>query len=242
MSFGGQFGGRFAGALLGRAPGRSFDRYRFDTRLSKPLRGIIQDGAVSMLSPLDGANGGYLAALEPTAQTIRGNQDEEAFGMLADQLGGRTPAILVGCGDADYSIAGDVQNWKGTLTVPVYLIVNSAQSRELRQTGNAESYATATADPGIFVMLEHTRQLLAGQLPGDVGNSIKHLRPSTERQLWAGEDVEIWEQTYIVVISYSLNLKRDISLELKQIETYTRLADQQIDSDTPIVETNTVIP
>ena len=241
MSYGGRLGGRFAGGTNGHARPRSFLRYRFDTKLGKPLRGIIQDGVVQLLSPLDGANGGYLAALEPTAQVLRGHQDDENFARLADLLGGRTPAILVGSGDTDYAPAGETSEWRGTVTVPVYFVVNAMAGRELRQAGTAQSYATRTADPGVFVMLEHARQLLAGQIPGNVGYSIARMRPTAERQLWDGDDVEIWEQLYTVAISYSLNAKRDITLELTQIETYSRLADQQLDTAPAIVETNTVI-
>lgn len=241
MSYGGRLGGRFAGGTNGHARARSFLRYRFDTKLGKPLRGIIQDGVVQLLSPLDGANGGYLAALEPTSQVLRGHQDDESFARLADQLGGRTPAILVGSGDTDYLPAGEISEWKGTATVPVYFVVNAMAGRELRQTGTAESYATPKADPGVYVMLEHARQLIAGQIPGNCGFSLGRMRPTVERQLWDGDDVEIWEQLYTVAISYSLNVKRDITLELTQIETYSRLADQQLDTATAIVETNTVI-
>jgi len=239
-SFGGRLGGRFAGALLGRGSRPTLQRYLFDSGFGLPLRTVVANGILSLLARLDGANGGYLAALEATTVQIRGSQDEETMSILADQLGGRTPAVLVNVGDRDFEPAGDVKSWKGDLTIQVYVLVNSMQTRESRLTGDAESAANPIADPGAYVILEHVLQLLAGQIPGTGGTKTKELRPKTERQLWIGDDLDIWEQVYTVQLSNIAPLRRDIGLELKAIETYSRLASQAA-SDPPIVETTTEI-
>ena len=240
MSFAGILGGRYAGSLGGHRVPKSFYAFRFDTGLPAPVRFIAQNGVVELLQRLDGANGGYLACLETTPTIIRGGGDEDGMSDVQDQVAGRTPCVLVGIGDQDFTPAGDVHQTKGVIQIPVYVAITSMKSRLDRLFGDAQAAASPHADPGIFVILEHVRELLHGHKPGSRGFTLKELRIKTERQLWAGDEIVIWEQLYEVAASYTGNDHRDISLELKQLETYSRLVPKS--TGTPAVaETSTTV-
>ncbi len=240
MSFAGRLGGRYAGSLGGQAIALAFNSFRFDGVHSLPPRQSIQNSMIQLLARLDGPQGGYLACIEGTATVLRGGGDEQGLSWLADQVAGRTPCVLIGAGDQDYHPAGDVNQAAGTIQIPVYVIVNSMRSRLARLDGDANSAASHTADPGVFVILEHVRQLLHGQKPGSVGYSVKELRVTGDRQLWSDDSLEVWEQTYTCVVSYTNNDLRDVSLYLKQLETYSRLVAKS-SGVAPVVETSTTV-
>lgn len=237
----GKLGGGYSGNAGGVANIPGFNSKLFDHALGKPLRALVQDAIVNLLARLDVANGGYLLAIEPTTTQIHGiaGGDEQGLALLYDQLRGRAPAILVTTCDKSYSPAGDSFRWLGKLNVEIYFFVNSLRSRIARLAGDVVSDFDPLADPGIYVIMEHVEELLIGQNPGGTLGQIKELRPVAENQIAGDDEVEIWRQVYSVVLARSINDKRDIDLELREIATYHRLADHQADTDEPIVTTET---
>lgn len=237
MSYGGKVTGSVGGAWAGR-PAIAPNPTLFDHGLGRPQREIIQAGVVDLLARLRVDQGGYLQAIEPTDVVVRGVNDEEHLGLIYDQLQGRAPAILVATGDKDYTpVSTATHEWKGPISVHVYFFANSLRSRLSRLTGDAQSKASQIADPGLYVMMEHAEQLLIGERC--TGNtSIKELRPVSEGSLGSDNEIAIWQQTYSVLVTRSIREKRDLALELKQINTYHRLS-QQAPTDTPVVSTET---
>lgn len=234
MGFGGSFVGTYSGPLAGTPYAKKLLSVAvFDGGLGKPQRAVVIDSMIVLLDRLRREQGGYVQAIEGTTTIARGVGDEEACADVNDQLMGRAPGILIATGDMDFDTAGDTDRWKSPLRVHVYFYVNSMRDRfDGRGTADVVALADGTADPGAFVLLEHARMLLAAQRPG--GKSLAELRPLTERRIATDGDREIWEQIYICNVSQIVNVKRDIALELKQINTYNRLSEQ-LDSDAPIV-------
>lgn len=240
MTYGGLVAGRWSGGLAGGAGPLRFNPQVFDTGLGKSHRAVIQDAMMQLLARLHRENGGYLKAIEPCTAVIRGSEDDQSIGLVMDQLKGRAPAIVVATGDKEYKPAGDVDRWESTITCHVYVLVNSMRSQAARQAGDVVSAADPTADPGVYAILEHCEQLLAGCNPGGTKGVIKQLRPVSEHRVDGDPAFELWEQRYIVWVGRVIDSKRDIDLEIKSFETYSRLATQ-LPTDEALVETNTVI-
>lgn len=232
--------GATEGLIGGRQSTPTLKRYEFDTGLGKTQRAIVQDAVVEMLSRLLVSEGGYLNAIEPTSALIAGKHDEDGLGLVYEQLQGREPAIAIATGAKRYDPAGLDFNFKSDLDVHVYILCKSLRSRMARVEGDLESDATPTADPGVYVIMEHVEQLLIGQRPGGNLGSIKELRPVEESQLGTAADFEIWHQRYQVFCQRTIDKKRDLTQQLKQINAYGRIATQA-DTDTPITSTETVV-
>lgn len=241
LGYGGVYTGGYSGSYGGQAPPPGFNPLQFDHGLGKPLRAIVQDGCLDLLMRLHRYSGGYINEIVPFPTTIAGRHDDQGIALVHD-LTLAAPAILIAVGDRPFQPAGaDPFSWSSDLSVHVYFYVNSIRSRIERQRGDVVSAADATADPGVYVMMEHAMQLLCGKVPGGTKSMIKELRPTNERQLFSDGGVDVWEQAFTVRLSGTINGKRDIDQELIQIETYHRLADSQQPDDPPIVETNTVV-
>lgn len=242
MSYAGTYSGKYTGSLAGRRyPARLRSTYLFDSGLGKPQRLVVIDAVADLLQRLHRQNGGYLEAIETTSSIVDERRDDHDIVDIVDQLGGRVPGVLVSSADRDFDSAGAVSQWQGPLEVHVYFLTNSMRDRLTRVGGDQESLATPTADPGVFVMMEHALMLLGGQKPGATNGSIKELRPTREHRIGTDGDHELWRQVYTVQMVNTLDHKRDIDLELKQINAYHRLAEQS-SSDDPIVNTETDIP
>lgn len=233
------YSGRYAGKLIGRYSGLPYvptlNFNVFDGGAGKPQRAIVIDSIIAMLARLHADNGGYLQAIEGTTTIAKGVGDTEACADMVAELSGRIPGVLVATGDMDFETAGDVDRWKSPLRVHVYFCTNHMRDRfDGRGVADVVAHADGTADPGVFVATEHVRMLLAAQRAGGAKSQIKDLRPLTERRIETDGEREIWEQIYVVIVSHTINTKRDLTMELKQINTYTRLAEQLV-TDDPLV-------
>lgn len=239
MGYAGRYVGLYSGALAGRPYPHSLNAHTFDGGLGKPQRMVIIDACIELLSRLTRDSGGYLEAIEGTTTIARGPGDTTACADIMEQLSGRAPSVLVATGDMDFETAGDVDRWKSPLRVHVYFFVNHMRDRfEGAAQADVVQLADGTADPGVFVAMEHARMLLAAKKPGAAAAS--EMKPLTERRIETDGDYEIWEQIYIVNLSQLVNVKRDVTLELKYINTYSRLAEQ-LDTDEPIVSIETKV-
>lgn len=236
---GGKLRGDAGGALRG-AVSEVNPLTTLDSGLPRPQREIVQLGVVDLLQRLLVANGGYLEAVEPTQAIVESADDDRSIAEILDQLGGRTPAVMVSTGDASFETAGDVDRWKVPTRVHVYFFNNAMRSKLERTVPDVVALADPKADPGVFVAMEHVRMLLCGRRPGGTTHSIAELKPIRERRVAADPEVTIWEQTYSVQLGIVVNMKRDISLELTQINAYHRLAEQA-STDDPIVSTETEV-
>lgn len=198
--------------------------HTFDTKLPIPLKQAVIDGVLARLAPLTRANGGYVAALKHTAIAVKGAHDAENVGLLWDVIQGQTPAIAVSLGDMAFEPAGvGGFQYNASLDLHVYLLVNSLRSRETRQTGDVVSAASATADPGLFVVDEHVQQLLIGatlKLP-----YVKGIRPTRVEELDSENDLFLWQQVYTVPLARTIDPDRDVRQLLNEIHTYARIVN-----------------
>ena len=192
-----------------------------------------------LLERLLKVNGGYLEAIEATDSQVHTPDDTDEIGDMIDQLAGRMPGVLVATGDAELDTAGDISRWQAQLDVHVYFLNNNARNRLSRTVQDVVALADPTADPGVFVAMEHVRMLLAGQKPGGF-TQLKQVIPIRERRIGTDGERVIWEQIYRTRVSIQVDLKRDISLVMEQINTYNRLAEQA-STDDPIVSTETKV-
>lgn len=240
MSVGGKVAGNVAGAIAGAEPAPAFNPYIYDTGAGKPLRQVVIEGIVDLLSRLMVTTGGFLRAIEPTDIETRGKFDREAAEVILQELAGRTPGVLVTTGDMPFQTAGSSPfAWRGELEVHVYILVNSLRSRIARVAGDVTSAAEETADPGAYAITEHVRQLLVGKRPGGTLGAIKELRPVSEIRLDGDGALEIWHQTYRVRLEFTINGKRDLTQQLKQINASSRLVSDP--TETPLASTETVV-
>lgn len=233
MGFGGRFVGMYSGILAGRPYPPTLNTLVFDTGINKPQRAVVIDSVVNLLQRLHRYNGGYLEAIVGSTTVVRGPEDTEACADIVEELNGQTPGVVVATGDMDFDTAGDIDRWRSPLRVHVYFLCSHMRDHfDGRGIPDVVALADGRADPGVFVAMEHARMLLVAQRAGTVG--LKDLRPHTERRINTDGDREIWEQIYICYVTHNINAKRDVTLELKQINTYNRLAEQLV-TDEPIV-------
>lgn len=235
MGYGGTYVGRYSGRYAGAPTVPPFNVFAFDGGAGKSQRAIVIDAITTMLAPLHINQGGYLQAIEGSTSLAKGPDDDEGCADIVEQLNGRCPGVLVATGDMDFETAGDVDRWKSPLQVHLYFFSNHMRHRfDGRGTADIVSYADGRADPGVFTAMEHARNLICAQRAGGALSQIKDLRPVTERRIAADSEKEIWEQIYIVLVSHTINTKRNVTLELKQINTYTRSSEQLV-TDDPLV-------
>lgn len=241
MSYRADYDGDFAGDWFGGpSPLAPMPATNFEGGLGESTRGIVLSGVCTLLSRLLRANGGYLTAIEPLSLQVDGRGSDEDLAIVYDILKGRQPAICVAIGDGTGFFApGDIASrWAYTLEVHVFFVARSLRSHLAAHTGDATSKADKTADPGLLAMLQHARQLLAGQRPGVNKGGAKELRPVDERQLLADQLEEVWKQSYSVVVDETLRPKRDLTQRATKINARHRLSSQSL-GDPPIVTTVT---
>ncbi len=211
----------------------------FDGGLELPYRTIVRNAVVELLSPLLRANDGFLAAVVKLPDRIQ-RMDENGSMQLFQQLLGRAPAIGVAIGDRVAQPAGISGNRQLTfLDVHVFFINNHARSlmarveADVTSTGDGELLlATASADPGIDVAMQCAEELLIGrqlerpapQPPEapDLGTGkgvIRHLELRREESLITDNQATVWEQTYVVGVSRSINKTRGVLARLLGIDT-----------------------
>lgn len=239
MSVGGKLAGVLNGGLSGEEPAPAFNGFVFDNGMGKPLRQIVVEGVIDLLQRMMVQNGGYLRAIEPTDIEPRGKFDRDTAEIIMGEMNGRTPGILVTTGDMPFQAAGSSPfAWRGELDVHLYALINSLRSRIARAAGDVTSAVDRTADPGAYTITEHMRMLLTGQRPGGTRGVIKELRPVSEIRLDGDGTLEIWHQVYRVRLEFTINGKRDLTQQLKQINASSRLAVDE--TETSLASTETV--
>lgn len=194
----------------------------FDTGLDKPQRTKVLEAVVSKLSVLKktGMPAYYVPHLgiKMLPRLVRGEGDEKGLSMLAAAFDGQTPAFAIAVGRLlGEGAAIDPEEATGELDVVLYIA--SGHQGDLvtgRLIGDAGSTLSDTADPGIFTMLEHARQLLLGQELGVAG--IRAMRFRDEDELGTFDNYSVWEQRYAVGLDLSVNSHRGITQLLLEIE------------------------
>lgn len=187
----------------------------FDTGLAKPQRTLITEGAVSLLSGLL-RPAGYLGMVTPWGAVVRSYTDEVGVAQLVNALSLRTPAIAVATGDgaSDRQGIGGFQA-KKMIDLLVYFATSNKRDGYLgRLAADGASAADDHADPGLHTIMEHAVELLIGQRCG-ASSTIKQIIPDREEELFTGDVLTIWLQTYRI----------EVRTNISEFRTVTQLID-----------------
>jgi hypothetical protein len=200
--------------------------HAFDTALASPQRTIILNGAITLLSGLKIANGGYLANVVPFGAVVRSYTDEDGVNMLYEALVGQTPAIAVALGTRSTKPAGAGGfNWLGEIELFLYFASNNMRDLATgRMLIDPVGTASDTADPGLHVIMEHAEELVIGQRLG-ASNTIKQIRPDREEELATRDDLTLWLQTYQITTTRSIKEWRTVTQLLESIRWRTTQED-----------------
>jgi hypothetical protein len=211
----------------------------FNTGLAKPQRTLITEGAIALLSGLLRPTG-YLATVIPWGSVVRSYTDEVGVVQLHDALSARAPGIAIATGDGPSTTAG-IGGFQAKKVIDLLVYFASTNKRDGysgRMARDGASLASGTADPGLHVMMEHAAELLIGQRCG-ASSSIKQIVTDREEELYTGEQVTIWLQTYRVEVRTNLKefrnatqLLADLRFRLATNPDEVRLPDAATDPGT----------
>lgn len=200
--------------------------HAYDTGLSIPQRTAIRNALIARLSPLlkrqtPPAPAKYLRAITTVARPLRGRGDDTGLQLIANALLGQAPAIAIALGKLPAEQAGTAPTeYLGELEVALYVVSeHNRDTEEGRLYGDAIAAADDTADPGIWTMLEHARERVAGAHLGI---------PSVEEPLFLDEDevltaanASVWEQRYSLRLTIAIDPARDVTELVTSIESRT---------------------
>lgn len=192
----------------------------YDTGLSVPQRTAIRDAVIAALAPLAKAATPprYLRAIVTIARPYRGEGDEAGKDLIVAELLGCAPALAIAIGRGTYDDAGvGATELSGELELAVFAISQHERSvTEGRLYGDAIASGDATADPGIWTMLEHARERVAGadlQIAG-----VAAPRLFEEDEVLTAANATVWQQRYRIAISADVNPARDTTQQLLDLE------------------------
>lgn len=192
----------------------------YDTDLTKPQRTAIRDALVAKLAPLKKTSvpALYLQAIVTIARPYRGAGDETGLTLLANALLGRAPAIAIALGRTTFESSGSLPSEnRGELELALYCCSEHARDvEEGRLYGDAIAAGSNTADPGIWTMLEHARELVAGAQLGIA--SVGEPRLVEEDEVLTAAEATVWEQRYRVPLTAELDPARSVTQLLLSIE------------------------
>ncbi len=211
--------------------------HTFDTGLANAQRTIIRSGAVSLLSGLLKVNGGYLGAVIPWGGVIRSYTDDDGIDLLHTALSGRAPAIALALGDRQSKPAGmGGFNFHGPIEMLAYYYSNHRRDlTEGRVSIDVVAAASAVADPGLEVMMEHGEELLVGQRAGGTAKSIKQIVLMSEEELRTEDTITIWVQRYAITVDRVINPLRGVTELLVGMRSKVYVAGQTAPADGGLV-------
>lgn len=173
-------------AALGVAVGRAEDDR---TRIARAV--------LLLLEGLSTRQGQYLEALDHYEGELG---DGDALDQVMSRLKGRSPAVLVSIGGANYeSRSVNRRMYLVSYQIEMAVVSTHLSSAESRGSGGADRYAVQ-ADPGIYKMLHDIRGRLAGRAPNVAGAG--KLTPESEDIVYQGAGMAIFSARYSVAMSF----------------------------------------
>lgn len=181
----------------------------FDSGLALPQRTIVRQGAVTVLSALKRANGGYLHDVKGFGGVVRTYTDDLGLEHLTKVLG-PGPSIGVTLASRKFQnlaihtgrLLGEPRaktqpQALSELTLQLYF---ASQHGRDSLTGRHEPDPVAMvddgADPGLDAMMEHALELMHGSYLTQVIGTVKQLQIDMEEELASLPQITIWVQTY----------------------------------------------
>ena len=235
MGLQGELGGAaYTGSYAGAAV------QHFDSGLHRPQRAAIRQAIIDRLGSTSTGNGrsllksagGYIVKIAPLPRPLRGDSDEElAFVWIA--LQGATPSLCVALGRMNYTTIGN-EDFLGEMEIAVYSLSKNMRSFvDGRMAPDIVATSDPTADPGVETMMEHVREILAGQEIGLIGTH--NLEPKSEEEVCTDGEATLWEQRFTMLVDAFENPQRADSDVQTSIEVREDL-DGLTDSQQPIVD------
>lgn len=192
--------------------------HAFDTQQSAPQRTRIQQRAVSLLSGLKKANGGYLAEVMAFPFTLRPTTSNDDAAQLVAALS-RAPSIGIAVGDLESTSLG-ISGFRSRdeIDLLVYFSSNNARNMQIgRMEIDSAGLADDHADPGLHIALEHAKELLLGQYATAAGTDIGQIRRAREEEIWTAQPITIWLQTYKITVDSVISEFRTVTQLLESI-------------------------
>lgn len=231
---GAAYGGEYSGAAV----------HRFDTGLHKPQRTAIREAIVARLStvrtgngrPMLKASGGYVVVVGQLARPLRGDSEDDLV-QLHEAVNGAAPSLAVALGRMPFSSINGLLDYTGDLEVWVYALSKNFRSfTGGRLATDVVGKNDPTADPGIETVLEHAREILAGQGLGLIG--VHELRLDREDEVFTDGRGSLWEQHYTVLVEFSPSPERATADVITSLEVNHELINDD-GAATPILDTIT---
>lgn len=173
----------------------------FDNDLATPQRTLLETGAVTILSDLARANGGYLADVIAFPGIVRAYTDEDGIQNLLKEFS-RTPMIGVATATREFQTTA-LGGRQAISECELLLYIATQHSRSAlsgRQHADVVALADDTADPGLHVVMQHALELMHGAYPQALIGTIKQIAIKREQELVTAEKITIWLQTYRVTL------------------------------------------
>lgn len=214
--------------------------HAFDTGLLVPQRQAIRDAVLARLDVLvkkPAGTGLYVRALKTVPGRLSGGSDE-SLAELVHHTQGELPAVLIAMGrKVPTRVSEDGLELEVAHTLHVY-VASSHQKDDVvgRLYSDAIAAGDLRADPGLFTMLEHIEELLVGQELGVPG--VGALVQTEDDELATFADLAVWQQTYEVPATKTINPSRGITQLLLSIQAAHNL-DLPTEAVEPIVTTIT---
>lgn len=192
----------------------------FDTGLSRSNRELIVGAVASKLAELrrPPAAESYLTAIVSLSRVAGGKSDEDFLIDLAKAVSGRVPCVAIATGACKSDNDGlEALETTDTLELAIYVVSGNQRGVvDGRLFADASAIADSTKDPGVFTILQHVTERIQG---ADLGiPSVHEPRKLDEDEVWSGDDVTVWGQTYRVAVTVTVNPDRNATTVMTSIE------------------------
>lgn len=189
----------------------------FDTGLSRSTRELIVGALAAKLDGLRRPTK-YLVRIASLSRVAGGKADEDFLIDLAKAVNGQVPCVAIATGRATAEGDGlEAIQLAEEIEIGIYVV-----SANQRGVVDGRLFVDVTAatddarDPGVFAMLQHVAERIAGADLGVPGVDVP--RKVDEDEIWSGDDVTIWGQVYRVRVEASVNPNRDGTELMTSIE------------------------
>jgi hypothetical protein len=173
---------------------------------------IIQTLERRLSKTIDPRNG-YLRTIGPYNGEIDESDGADDF---RRRIRGQLPAVLVSAGEAALdSQSTTKRKFVRVLDTEIFCASNHRRSRENRLRADVVSEGDASADPGIYKIVEDIQTLISGSLL-DV-DGVGPMMPTREEVLLQLADLTVWRLTYRIRIDANVEL---ISFGDQPLESY----------------------
>jgi hypothetical protein len=211
--------------------------FTFDSGLGAPIRTLVRNAVLNLLSGLV-APAGFFEALIPIGFYIEGPNDDHGIDLLMNELRGKANGVAVACGEMALSPAGGPERSRGEIDIEIYVYSTHRTGMTIgRTSGDAAAGASVAADQGLDAATELVWQALFNT-PLGIGKHVQTPIQRRERQIIANNEMTIWHQQWQVTVTRDVNHQRAVVQKVVDAKTTQHL--QGTEASPNIVEITTV--